>query len=521
MVNEGEDQKIHHQTIPAHRKFPNLYQPVQSTPPLSDPKQRTPPSLEKEPISKKLILEMQNPENPDDPINPEVPQNGGGAEPNPGNPGIEPELEKVENLTELNKMMMAMEARIITSVTEKVTQQITANLTNTFEGMLKPLQNNITTLFTASKEWEVQKIEVSKLAKLNVNLNQRIQKLELKNNDLSTQVKNIESRLMEKNIIFQGVRDQQWESDSTCREEIAKQFAHTIQRGTYKESLDIAKTVKIKSVSRIGIYNALKTRPIKVEFNNKVDIDHLLYNRKRLPEGVFVDKEYTDEVSQTRRLLRPILKLARSIDHYKGKCKMVDDYLVILGKKYTRENLNQLPDDLSEFLATSNTNPSTFCFFGELSPFSNFHSSTFDYKGTQFHSSEQLIQYKKAELFHDNRTITNILRSTSAIECKRLSKEIVGYNHDHWIANAKELCTPGLTEKFVQNQNLADLLIGTGDKKIAEACRDTIWGTGITLNHDNCLKQEHWKNQGLLGEILEDIRNKLIRRVEQNNMEIT
>ena len=486
---------------------------------------------------------MENPEKPEDPINPDLPHsggdadpnpentgrgadpnpenNGGGAEPIPDNTGMEPESGKADNLTELNKMMLAMEARIITSVTEKVTQQITANLTNTFEGMLKPLQTNISTLFTSSKEWEVQKIEVNRLTKLNENLNQRIQKLELKNSNLSTQVKNVESRLMEKNIIFQGVRDQQWESDSTCREEIAKQFAHTIQRGTYKESLDIAKTVKIKSVSRIGTYNSLKTRPIKVEFDNKVDIDHLLYNRKRLPEGVFVDKEYTDEVSHTRRLLRPILKLARSIDHYKGKCKMVDDYLVILGKKYTREILYQLPDDLSEFSASSNTNPSTFCFFGELSPFSNFHPSTFDYKGTQFHSSEQLIQYKKAELFHDNRTITNILRSTSAFECKKLSREISGYNHDHWIANAKELCTPGLTEKFVQNQHCADLLIGTGDKKIAEACRDTIWGTGIALNHNNCLKQEHWKNQGLLGEILEDIRDKLIRRDDNRDMEIT
>ena len=81
---------------------------------------------------------------------------------------------------------------------------------------------------------------------------------------------------MEKNIIFQGVRDQQWESDSICRDERAKQFAHTIQRPTYKESLDIAKTIEIKSVSRIGTYNSLRTRPIKVEFTNKVDIDHLI-----------------------------------------------------------------------------------------------------------------------------------------------------------------------------------------------------------------------------------------------------
>ena len=131
-------------------------------------------------------------QNPKDPKAPEPPQHGGEAEPGTGGKEDEPEPEKIEDLTQLNKLMMAMEVRIITSVTEKVTEQITANSTNTFEEMLKPIQNNISTLFTTSKEWETQKVEVNRLTKLNDTIHQHIQKLEQKNITLSTQVKKIE-----------------------------------------------------------------------------------------------------------------------------------------------------------------------------------------------------------------------------------------------------------------------------------------------------------------------------------------
>ena len=82
-----------------------------------------------------------------------------------------------------------------------------------------------------------------------------------------------------------------------------------------------------------------------------------------------------------------------------------------------------------------------------------------------------------------------------------------------------ELC--GLTAKFNQNYTLKHLLQGTGNKRLVECCKDKLWGNGIPLSSTNCLDPEHWVNQGILGELLEKIRNQLpatlgINMVEEN-----
>ena len=66
-------------------------------------------------------------------------------------------------------------------------------------------------------------------------------------------------------------------------------------------------------------------------------------------------EEYTSDIENQRKLLRPILKLARSKESYKGKCKMVDDHLVIHGMKYYMSDIQNLPADLSGFHASSKT----------------------------------------------------------------------------------------------------------------------------------------------------------------------
>ena len=40
-----------------------------------------------------------------------------------------------------------------------------------------------------------------------------------------------------------------------------------------------------------------------------------------------------------------------------------------------------------------------------------------------------------------------------------------------------------------------------------ECANDRLWGTGVNLNHDDCLKPEKWISPGILGKILEEIRD--------------
>ena len=91
---------------------------------------------------------------------------------------------------------------------------------------------------------------------------------------------------------------------------------------------------------------------------------------------------------------------------------MEGSHVVIDGTHYYRENFHILPLELAADKVTSKTNEEIVVFFGELHPLSNFHSCKFNFEGETFHSSEQLIQMKKAELFEDQAAKERILNST-------------------------------------------------------------------------------------------------------------
>ena len=110
----------------------------------------------------------------------------------------------------------------------------------------------------------------------------------------------------------------------------------------------------------------MRPRPVKVKFREKKDVDHLFKNRKELPRGVFIDKEYSKSTEKERRLLRPVLNAARRLEKYKGRCRLEGPHLVVEGKHYHCQNLHTLPADLDTVAATSKSNETVLGFFGEL-----------------------------------------------------------------------------------------------------------------------------------------------------------
>ena len=180
-------------------------------------------------------------------------------------------------------------------------------------------------------------------------------------------------------------------------EVIASTFVGPIQ----EIRLEQAKNVMIESLTRKGRYNPRKIRPISVTFTHLCDQVNLLMNRKYLPDGVFVSKEYGERTENERRLLKPILRAANNIKEYKRRCRLEGDHLVIKGHHYGRENLGELPHDISGYKVTSKEDARTVGFFGELNPLSNFHPCVFKVEDNWYHSSEQYIQLKKAEYFND------------------------------------------------------------------------------------------------------------------------
>ena len=275
-----------------------------------------------------------------------------------------------------------------------------------------------------------------------------------------------------------------------------------------------ARYTSINQVERIGRYNPLRSRPVKVKFTDKSDVDHLLKNKKDLPQGVYVDKEYSKATEKERRLLCPVLKAARKMTKYKKKCRMEGSHVVLDGIHYHRENIHTLPPELAADKVTSKTDMNTIAFFGELNPLSNFHHCKFDFEDETFHSSEQLIQLKKAELFEDNIAKERILNSTDAQDSKEIAMDIVNFEKERWNSMAETLCYEGIRQKFTQNPSLMDYLLETGNKAIVEATYDNVWGTGKLLGHEECLNPTKWRSTGILGRILMKIRDSYISNAE-------
>ena len=88
-----------------------------------------------------------------------------------------------------------------------------------------------------------------------------------------------------------------------------------------------------------------------------------------------------------------------------------------------RENIHTLPPELAADKVTIEVNLDTIAFFGELHPLSNFHNCRFEFEGETFHTSEQLIQMKKVELFKDHIAKEQILNSTDTQDSKEIAMD--------------------------------------------------------------------------------------------------
>ena len=386
---------------------------------------------------------------------------------------------------------------------------IDSDVLKALEVLLEPLRTDIKRLTTSHMEIKRDVKDNAILQEENKVLTERIKKVEMTNDKLLSRVCELENRLLETNIIMQGIREGPWETEDARTEKVYDAMTETVLGRNYDDRLETAKLMTIKSTRRIGTYSSMRSRPIAIEFMYKSDVDYLLRNKKYFGEGIYVDREYCKETEEKRRILRPYLRAARQIPKYQRKCRLDGDTLVLRGISYTTEKLEDLPEELKGYNISSKSDQNTIGFFGMLNPFSNFYPAKFSFGGKDYSSSEQMIQHTKAKYFRDEELARRIMDCESAHECQKLSKEILNYNREEWEDQAKQQCFKGIEEKFKQNESLKQQLLDTGNKTLVESCYDSVWGTGVPLRDHGCLNPRKWTGQGILGEILEQVRQNL------------
>ena len=382
---------------------------------------------------------------------------------------------------------------------KELKRQLFVGFEQLISSQIEPLKEDIRQL-KADRLLESNTVEGYIIAK-------RFQRNDEKQKKIEERLSVIEDQLLEKNVIFQGLYETEYEEPHDVKGYLIRAMAHTMPGEDMEEKKTQAKCTSIDQVERIGRYNPLRSRPVKVKFTNKQDVEQVLKNRRKLPEGVYVEREYSKTTERECTMLRPVLKAARKMDKYYKKCRMEGAHVVLDGMHFYRENIHTLPPELAADKVTSKSNNEIIAFFGELHPLSNFHRCEFVFEGETYYSAEQLIQHKKAIYFDDKIAQNRILNSSDWLDCKEIAKDIKDFDKDKWNGDAEEICYEGIRQKFEQNDTLKNYLLDTGNKTPVEGSYDNVWGTGQPLSSKDCLNPTKWPSVGILGRILMRIRD--------------
>ena len=215
-------------------------------------------------------------------------------------------------------------------------------------------------------------------------------------------------------------------------------------------------------------------------------------------------------MQQRRKIMLPYYLAARKLSHL-GKCALVQDCLLLNGKKYSTNEIEQLPPEIKH----NNKGQKTLnkldgvAFYSGNCFMSNFYPSSFVEEGQTFTSVEKYFQYKKATYFNDKATAQQILRSSSPIKALALSKNIKDFDSHMWKMVERQTMYKGCALKFHQNKNLADLLKCVQGRIVEANPKDTVFSCGLAITDPNLEDPTKWKGTNLLGDILCDVRNSL------------
>ena len=207
----------------------------------------------------------------------------------------------------------------------------------------------------------------------------KVKQIETEQSKLKRKIKDLESRVLCNNLVLKGIPDVKWEDERETLRKVYQELSNIIDVKENEDKLVAAQEIGIRRCKRMGRFNEETTRPrpISLELVHRQDVLYLLENKKRLNKGIYLDKEYTQDVERKRKILRPILQAAKNKPKYKTKSRMEDDKVVIKGKHYGLNNLDELPSDLEAFKVTSRESQDIIGFYGELNPLSNFHPAEF------------------------------------------------------------------------------------------------------------------------------------------------
>ena len=359
---------------------------------------------------------------------------------------------------------------------------------------LKSQNENI----TANIENSLKKIE--KLTNENTELKETVTKLENRLSEMSSVMKKYEDKVAQielysrkNNLIFYGIRQ---DNEENCEAKI-KSF--------FKEKMNLeTEDMKFENCHRTP---GRKPQPLIVRFNWHKDRMRVWNARFQLREtNISISEDLPSIFVERRRTLYPIMIHARKLNRH---AYLKQDKLIIDNRTYSVHNLQNLPPELDPANLATATHGDVFAFFGGSSPLSNFYQCNLKIDNQKYISVEQYFQMEKS-IFAENQEATKKIREASSSgACKKIGDSVTIANDDDWMAKAKNVMFKGMKAKFEQNERAKSFLLQTGNKFLAEATLNKIWGSGLKLN-DAKHSEREFPGRNITGEILMSVRDTMV-----------
>ena len=147
--------------------------------------------------------------------------------------------------------------------------------------------------------------------------------------------------------------------------------------------------------------------------------------------------------------------------------------------------------------------------------FSNWYQAGFDYAGRHYANSEQFMMYQKVMMFGKCEIAEKIMKTGDPGKCKKLAgQKFPEFDSTIWEKTCYTAVKRGVKAKFAQNEDILEILLGTGNAILAECSPyDKKWGIGINLNNSDCRVIAKWRGKNLLGRILMEVREELRQEI--------
>lgn len=142
---------------------------------------------------------------------------------------------------------------------------------------------------------------------------------------------------------------------------------------------------------------------------------------------------------------------------------------------------------------------------------SQWYPASFSVNGQAFPTAEHFMMACKAQLFDDQEIYERILAAPTPGVVKGLGREVRGFEDERWKAACWDIVVRGNWEKFAQNPELCDLLLGTGNCVLVEASPlDRVWRIGLSGDDPRASNPELWEGANILGFALMEVRRRLL-----------